>query len=55
MIACATSDDLFIYDVRTIACATSDGISIYNVTTIACATSDDIHIRLHHNNMCYIR
>jgi hypothetical protein len=55
MIACAASDDVFIYDVTTIACATSDGISIYDVTTIACATSDDIHIRHHHNNMRYIR
>jgi hypothetical protein len=53
-IACATSDDVFIYDVTTIACATSDGISIYDVTTISCATSDDIHIRHHHNNMYYI-
>jgi hypothetical protein len=55
MIPCATSDDVFIYDVTKIACATSDGITIYDVTTIAGATSDDIHIRQHHNNMCYIR
>jgi hypothetical protein len=37
MIACASSDDVFIYDVTTIAWATSDGIYIYDVTTIACA------------------
>jgi hypothetical protein len=44
MIACATSDDVSIYDVTTIPCATSDDISIYDVTTIAYAISDDISI-----------